>query len=305
MRLFSPVGTIIISKSSPTRSAKPNSIHHKQQPYIVNMKHPLLLLLTATCHAAPSSGPATAASVTSRKPLRFTSPLQSFTIFDGEPAAPPRAKYLPRLRAGLLAEKRARERIAAEELRRGLLPSQYGDVSDKGGGWAEHSAAEEERRKKVADATAEKAYDEAVAAFDARWIRSDGGAGGRCAGGGHQFVGVIDAESQGVTWYARPNVTPIDRWYGFGHLQDELVVWPRLSVIWSAMGLGAFGPPASVDGSAPPYGNSRQLTTNLPHAAPAWYPAPFHSATVVDLATPTLPGGAAVYLPVWIHICFP
>lgn len=108
-----------------------------------------------------------------------------------------------------------------------------------------------------------------------------------------------------ATWYARPNVTPIDRWYGFGHLQDELVVWPRLSVIWSAMGLGAFGPPASVDGGAPPYGNSRQLTTNLPHAAPAWYPAPFHSATVVDLATPTLPGGAAVYLPVWSHICFP
>ena len=108
-----------------------------------------------------------------------------------------------------------------------------------------------------------------------------------------------------ATWYARPDVTPVDRVFGFSHLQDELVVWSRLAPIWSAMGLGVFGAPTSVDGASPPYGGSHQLTTNLMHAAPSWYPSPFHSAPVVDLVTPVSPNGAPAYAPVWNHLCFP
>lgn len=184
------------------------------------MKCPAVLLaILLTCQSIAAQKPAsgsTSAS-TSRKPLQFTSPLQSFTIFDKaavSSAASPRAKFLPRLRAGLLAERRARELIAAE-LRQGALPDSSVDINH--GAWAEHSAAEDERRKKDMERRVEKAYDEAVKAYDARLAKREqarSGADVSTANTGYQFVGVIHnpssssnnhaaTSSHKVTWYAR------------------------------------------------------------------------------------------------------
>lgn len=146
--------------------------------------------------------------------------------------------------------------------------------------------------------------------------------GGHSQGGGHAAViGKLHAVARVVclsspadwrnipdtpaTWYARPGATPVDRVFGFSHLQDELVTWPQLTLIWTALGLDAFGASVSVDGAAAPYSGSHRLTTDIAHATAPLYPSPFHSATVVDLVTPKLPDGSPAYRPVWVHLCFP
>ncbi|KAL3805351.1 hypothetical protein HJC23_009058 [Cyclotella cryptica] len=177
----------------------------------------LAVLLPSQPIAAQKSASGSTAASTSRKPLQFTSPLQSFTIFDkaaAPSAASPRAKFLPRLRAGLLAERRARELIAAE-LRQGALAESSLDLDH--GGWAEHSALEEERRKKAMERRVEAAYDEAVKAYDAKMAKREQARAGSLAAAstaasGYQFVGVINGPSSNtgaakssdkVTWYAR------------------------------------------------------------------------------------------------------
>jgi hypothetical protein len=203
----------------------------------------LLLLTTAmvVVRAAPrsSSGggvappPPSSSGSTSGSPLRFASPLQSYTIFDRSVAAspdlvPPRRKFLPRFRAGLVAEKAARE-VLAEEQRRGIVaPTDDEDDDVDGGGWAEASAAADERRRKAAEARVEAAHDAAVKAYDERRVAATSRRGGVVAppatttsgddGDKLQFVGVVndgraaaaprgDDDDDGgvapVTWYAR------------------------------------------------------------------------------------------------------
>lgn len=112
--------------------------------------------------------------------------------------------------------------------------------------------------------------------------------------------------NQPASWYAQAGATPASRIYGFSHLQDELVPWSELNLNWSALGLAAFGPAVSVDTTAAPYGSSHQLSSNADHGTVSpLYPAPFHSATVVDAATPVLGDGSPRYRPVWIQLCFP
>lgn len=109
-----------------------------------------------------------------------------------------------------------------------------------------------------------------------------------------------------ATWYATAGATPASQVFGFSHLQDELVTWPLVTANWAALGLGAFGGPASVDGAAAPFGGSHQLSTNLAHAPGSGpRPTPFHGATVVDAVTPRLVDGSPAYRPVWVHLCFP
>ncbi|MBI4911306.1 MAG: hypothetical protein HY823_01075 [Acidobacteria bacterium] len=110
---------------------------------------------------------------------------------------------------------------------------------------------------------------------------------------------------QPAPWYAQPGATSASAVFGFSHQQDELVTWPLVTSNWAALGLPAFGTPVDVDAAGPPYLGSHQLTTAWPHGAGASYPAPFHSATVVDAATPLLGDGTPRYRPAWIQLCFP
>ena len=198
----------------------------------------LLLLLTSTVVAAPrssSSGggaPPSTSGSSSSAPLRFVSPLQSYTVFDKSALssydlASPRRKFLPRFRAGLVAEKAAREALL-EEQRRGIVTQADDDVDDGagagggGGGWAEASAAADERRRKASEARIEVAYDAAVASYDERIAASVASKSSSTIadrGGRLQFVGVVNdgsappprggrdgddgAGGGAVTWYAR------------------------------------------------------------------------------------------------------
>mmetsp|Transcript_6223 Transcript_6223/g.11415 ORF Transcript_6223/g.11415 Transcript_6223/m.11415 type:complete len:368 (-) Transcript_6223:404-1507(-) len=188
----------------------------------------LAVLLATPSHTTAKSSAATpskaiAPTATSSSPLRFSSPLQTFTLFD-KPALsspenrPPRLKFLPRFRAGLMAEKQEREKILDEQ-RRGISHSYWNDDDDDDAGdsWAEHSAQAEERRMKAMEQRVERAHDEAVARYDAKVAerlaaRKNGGASGKESSGGYQFVGVVadgasaSASSGGnsnVKWYAR------------------------------------------------------------------------------------------------------
>jgi len=146
--------------------------------------------------------------------------------------------------------------------------------------------------------------------------------GGHSQGGGHAgVIGKLHAVARVVcfsspadwrstpnlpaTWYATPGVTGADRIFGFSHQQDELVTWPMVTANWTALGMNAYGAAVDVDTVGAPYAGSHELTTNLVHAPTIAYPAPFHSATVVDAVTPKLGDGSPAYRPVWIQLCFP
>ncbi len=108
-------------------------------------------------------------------------------------------------------------------------------------------------------------------------------------------------------WIALPNATPAARQYGFTHRQDELVPVALIEFNWGQIGMGAFGASVSVDGSAAPYSDRRQLTTNIAIPTSPLSPstAPAHGGTVVDVVTPLTAGGEPLYLPVWSYMAFP
>ncbi len=105
-------------------------------------------------------------------------------------------------------------------------------------------------------------------------------------------------------WISQSGATDASRQYGFTHVRDATVPFAHLTVTWPALGLGAFGAPVSVDDAGPPYGNSRQLTTDaIPHQVGE--SLPYHAAPVLDAATPLTDSGEPLYAPVWVYMCFP
>lgn len=174
----------------------------------------LLLLTSPLIVTADISAPATTISGNNAKPLHFTSPLQSFTIFEKSALssldyASPRKKFLPRFRAGLVAERRAREALL-EEQRRGILDFDDGQMESGGGaGWAEASAAADERKKKAMEGRVEAAFDSAVKEYDERVAAAKKKVSTASSSSGkYQFVGVVNngtrnAMNNSVTWFAR------------------------------------------------------------------------------------------------------
>jgi hypothetical protein len=122
---------------------------------------------------------------------------------------------------------------------------------------------------------------------------------------GPSDVGIVGGS--GPVWPNLPNQTPASSQYGFTHVNDTLVPRNLVERNWGLIGLGAFGEPISVDASAPPFANSRQLTTSaLPNPnPPSPVPDPEHSATVVDAVTPLSPTGVPLFAPVWTYVAFP
>jgi cyclophilin family peptidyl-prolyl cis-trans isomerase len=116
-----------------------------------------------------------------------------------------------------------------------------------------------------------------------------------------------NATQQPATWIsARVNTTAAARQYGFSHLRDPLVpYWSRIVPNWLAIGMAAYGAAVSVDNVAPPYNNSRQLTTNAEPPTNAAGLSPLHNATVVDASTPRNADGTPMFNPVWIYVAFP
>mmetsp|Transcript_9766 Transcript_9766/g.13670 ORF Transcript_9766/g.13670 Transcript_9766/m.13670 type:complete len:353 (-) Transcript_9766:152-1210(-) len=172
----------------------------------------------ATAVFASASDPSSSIPQTSvnSPPLEFASPLQSFTIFDkktldGARANSPRAKFLPRFRAGLAAEQKIRDRISEEKKLADLGDDDEGGLGGGGANWAEMSAAADVAERKKEERRLERAYDRATTLYDEKSnalsvneLDKDDVQSGK-----YQFVGVVNTSSSGkkgkasVTWYAR------------------------------------------------------------------------------------------------------
>jgi hypothetical protein len=109
---------------------------------------------------------------------------------------------------------------------------------------------------------------------------------------------------QPAPWQSPGGATTADHEYGFTHLGDTSVAYAHLSSIWGNAGLQMPGSAVSVDSQSPPYGNSRQLTTNAVPNLSGGSKNPYHGATVADAATPIAADGTPVYEPVWTYMCF-
>lgn len=107
-----------------------------------------------------------------------------------------------------------------------------------------------------------------------------------------------------ATWTGRPNATAVSRQYGFTHLQDPLVPYDQLSLIWQAMGLDAFGAARSADMGVASLGEVHMVTTDATPANNGPSASPYHGATVLDNVTPLGGNGQPVFAPIWDYLCF-
>jgi hypothetical protein len=147
--------------------------------------------------------------------------------------------------------------------------------------------------------------------------------GGHSQGGGHSaYLGklfrlnrVVMFSAPGDTtggagvpspWMALPATTPANLHFGFTHLDDPLIPAATATAAWTRLEGGPVTP-ASVDGTAFPFGSARHLTTRLPPNPQPTGPtaAPAHGAPVADAVTPRHPDGSPIYRDVWRWLAFP
>jgi hypothetical protein len=97
-------------------------------------------------------------------------------------------------------------------------------------------------------------------------------------------------------WTRLPPRTPTERVFAFSHAQEKQHAGHLAD--WAAMGLGAHGSVASVDGASPPYGGSHQLVTSVPPANGK----DGHGATQAGAASPRSPDGRWALEAAWRHL---
>lgn len=153
-----------------------------------------------------------------------------------------------------------------------------------------------------------------------RWNRIS--VAGHSQGGGHAFFvaqrtpvlratayssagDLVPLTATPAPWLSRVWATPPERRFGFTSESDELVSYTGTVAAWTAAGLDAFGPPRSVDGSAPPFGDAHMLTTRASPRNPGATLSPHHAVTVVDAVTPLTDEGEPRFAPVWRRASFP
>ncbi len=113
------------------------------------------------------------------------------------------------------------------------------------------------------------------------------------------FAAPGDSNAYGIApWQDRNHLTPTAGYFGFNHDRDSMAI--KLAV-WGLMGLGDYGAAVSVDGNAPPYGNSHMLRSDALPATGSYDDA--HGAVITDDKTPLLPDGTLLYAPVWRYMC--
>jgi hypothetical protein len=130
--------------------------------------------------------------------LRIASPLQSFTIWDTEAKgeqATPRNRFLPKFKAGLEAEAKARKEIVEKRDQKLQADATSSD-------WAKQAASTTRRVFASDEKLAEEAFDKAISHFDQSKKLKDKKATNPNQ---YQFVGVVNPASDGtpISWYAR------------------------------------------------------------------------------------------------------
>jgi hypothetical protein len=107
-----------------------------------------------------------------------------------------------------------------------------------------------------------------------------------------------DPRIRPANWLLRPHVTPSNRYYGFGHINDFTL--DVLVPIWRVQQYP--GEPVNVDRSNSWYNYSHQLyTTRPPRTGNTYHDA--HMSIVLDRATPMDRNGYPIFAPVWRYLC--
>ncbi len=102
-------------------------------------------------------------------------------------------------------------------------------------------------------------------------------------------------------WISTNNPTPADRYYGFIHTNDTVVLSDWAEDGWNQLGMAAFGPVTFFeDEPIAPHGPSHRYLTGLPPRGTNGLAT--HNATVVDINTPTNAAGDFVYEPLWKYM---
>ncbi|MEQ1502611.1 MAG: hypothetical protein ABMB14_10285 [Myxococcota bacterium] len=100
--------------------------------------------------------------------------------------------------------------------------------------------------------------------------------------------GPLDTDQQ---WLVDPSVTPIDRFRGFTHTDDD----QHTGHLAAYDDLGLVGAPVFVDGVAPPYDGSHRLESSAATSSG-------HESTQAGWASPLDPSGGWLFQPVWTQL---
>ena len=139
-----------------------------------------------------------------------------------------------------------------------------------------------------------------------RWERI--AVGGLSQGGGHaafiakirsvprvvMFGAPADGYNGQVAPWMQPGVTPVDRYYGFRHARDQ---FRSIEPNWLALGMGAFGASATVDGANTTFGGSHMLVTDMLPATGTYLHS--HGSVFEDAITPLRPDRTPVFDSAW------
>lgn len=116
-----------------------------------------------------------------------------------------------------------------------------------------------------------------------------------------QFASTADymaRAKQPAPWLSKPSVTPADRYYGLGHINDETVPWANLQQNWSALGMNAFGAVVNIDDTATPYNASHSLVMKSEPARAGQY----HGGMIIDPYLALDATGQPLVLPAWKYL---
>ncbi len=114
-----------------------------------------------------------------------------------------------------------------------------------------------------------------------------------------RVVMLCGPRDQEQDWQSLPSATPAERYFGFSHVLDGGWTDDHYCRSWELLGLTEYGPIVSVDGTLPPYGNTRRLISSADVGGDA---GRAHSAVTPGRASPRDADGALLYEPVWEYL---
>lgn len=114
-----------------------------------------------------------------------------------------------------------------------------------------------------------------------------------------RVVMLCGPRDQYETWQSLPSATPENRYFGFSHVLDGGWTGDHYCRSWQMLGLHKFGPIVNVDGTAPPFGNSRRLVTDADVKNDA---GKAHSLVTPGGASAKTPNGKYAHEAVWRYL---
>jgi hypothetical protein len=100
-------------------------------------------------------------------------------------------------------------------------------------------------------------------------------------------------------WQSLPSATPENRYFGFSHILDGGWSGDHYCRSWEMLGMHKFGPIVNVDGSAPPYDNTRRLISSADVGGDA---NRAHGSVTPGKSSPSDDAGNLLYEPVWRYL---